>query len=803
MPIPSQTKGWVAMQPSSESRGTAQVMECGYASTRRAQCTVCAKPIALKALQLGVEVDDPDWGKVTRWSHPACTKLASVVDLQADLQGFDELDPADQETLRSLAKASAPRPKESVSIDRRAIPSLALDSQFSGDALESLKQLGVEIYTEGDLERGIIEQAQDQLAEKGRPQERAASAASTVSAASAATLASVASAEGGGSSSAAAKPAQNSASSGGAELELAPAVPSTQHEGARGSGSGSSSAGSGGVAPRAAAPKRKAPSPSTVDGGAAPAPAAAAAAAATAPAAPATAATVRAPKARRAHECDGDEALARVLSSQRSERVSVARQRVHKPWEGADSNSDGGAEEEGEGEEVKHEVARVVKERQRGGRLEYRVKWSMGDATWEPLEHVEGLEALAEYRARKAAAGGSEHRAGKAASVRPAGDAPRRGGAGSDDEEWHAEEEEYEDEDEVEEEEDDELEEELEDEELEELEEGELEEGELRQPRGGAAAGSSRGEASGGGRWGRGGGKRRRQGTAEVSPYGESDEELEDELLDDGLRMPGRLWKHLFTHQRTCIEWLWELHRQEAGGVVGDEMGLGKTLQVVGIWAALQHSGRAGPCIVVSPATVMRQWVRELRRWAPEIETQLLHNSTGASDPATRAKLVRDVVRTGEGGACAVLVTSYEAVRQHAGLLLQQRWQYVVLDEGHKIRNPDAAITQVCKRFNTGHRLILTGSPIQNKLTELWSLFDFVFPGKLGTLPTFHEQFGLPIAAGTYANASRFKVQAAYQCSLVLRSLIRPHLLRRLKADVDIELPDKTEQVRRPDEREA
>ena len=94
------------------------------------------------------------------------------------MRGFDQLDPADQETLRALAKASAPRAKEGVSIDRRAIPSLALDSQFSGDALESLKQLGVEVYTEGELERGIIQQAQDQLAQKGRPQERAASAAS-------------------------------------------------------------------------------------------------------------------------------------------------------------------------------------------------------------------------------------------------------------------------------------------------------------------------------------------------------------------------------------------------------------------------------------------------------------------------------------------------------------------------------------------------------------------------------------------------------------------------------------------------
>jgi DNA excision repair protein ERCC-6 len=134
-------------------------------------------------------------------------------------------------------------------------------------------------------------------------------------------------------------------------------------------------------------------------------------------------------------------------------------------------------------------------------------------------------------------------------------------------------------------------------------------------------------------------------------------------------------------------------------------------------------------------------------------------------------------------------------MRLNAALLLAQRWQYVVLDEGHKIRNPDAEVTLICKRFNTGHRVILTGAPIQNKLTELWSLFDFVYPGRLGTLPTFEEQFALPIASGAYANASAFRVQSAYQCSVVLRDLIRPYLLRRTKADVQLGLPDRSEQV--------
>lgn len=120
---------------------------------------------------------------------------------------------------------------------------------------------------------------------------------------------------------------------------------------------------------------------------------------------------------------------------------------------------------------------------------------------------------------------------------------------------------------------------------------------------------------------------------------------------------------------------------------------------------------------------------------------------------------------------------------------------FTVLDEGHKIRNPDAAITLACKKFNTPNRIILTGTPIQNNLKELWSLFDFCYPGKLGTLPVFLSQFAVPITLGGYSNASKFQVQTAYKCSCVLRDLIKPYLLRRLKKDVKHQLPEKKENV--------
>ena len=120
-----------------------------------------------------------------------------------------------------------------------------------------------------------------------------------------------------------------------------------------------------------------------------------------------------------------------------------------------------------------------------------------------------------------------------------------------------------------------------------------------------------------------------------------------------------------------------------------------------------------------------------------------------------------------------------------------------MLDEGQKIRNPDTEVTLQCKSIRTVHRLLLSGTPIQNNLQELWSLFDFVFPGRLGTLPAFLAEFAEPIKVGGYLNATPMQVQLAYRCALVLKDLINPYLLRRQKKDIaEIQrMPGKTEQV--------
>ncbi|EEC08769.1 DNA excision repair protein ERCC-6, putative, partial [Ixodes scapularis] len=250
-------------------------------------------------------------------------------------------------------------------------------------------------------------------------------------------------------------------------------------------------------------------------------------------------------------------------------------------------------------------------------------------------------------------------------------------------------------------------------------------------------------------------------------------------------------------YQQTGVRWLWELHRQNTGGIVGDEMGLGKTIQTIAFFAGLHHSNLRtlgdsfqglGPVVLICPTTVMHQWVREFHRWYPPVRVAILHDS--GSFAGSKETLVRQVNRDR-----GVLVTSYAGVSKLSPMLLRHEWHYVVLDEGHKIRNPDAQTTLACKQFRTTHRIILSGSPIQNNLRELWSLFDFVFPGKLGTLPVFMQEFAVPITQGGYSNAT--DVQTAYKCASVLRDTIKPYLLRRMKDDVqcNLQLPKKNEQV--------
>ena len=219
------------------------------------------------------------------------------------------------------------------------------------------------------------------------------------------------------------------------------------------------------------------------------------------------------------------------------------------------------------------------------------------------------------------------------------------------------------------------------------------------------------------------------------------------------------------------------------------------------------------PVIVVAPATVLRQWVNEFHRWWPPLRVSILHSSGSGmfsvrqegeiedheddwekktpsrSSPAVKG-IVDRVVKNGH-----VLVTTYAGLQTYADVLIPVEWGYAVLDEGHKIRNPNTAITIYCKELRTHNRVILSGTPMQNNLTELWSLFDFIYPMRLGTLVAFRNQFEIPIRLGGYANATNLQIMTAQKCAETLKDAISPYLLQRLKVEVAADLPKKSEQV--------
>lgn len=268
-------------------------------------------------------------------------------------------------------------------------------------------------------------------------------------------------------------------------------------------------------------------------------------------------------------------------------------------------------------------------------------------------------------------------------------------------------------------------------------------------------------------------------------------------LLNGAFRVPKCLWDELFGYQREGVEWMLQLWGNENGGVLGDEMGLGKTVQVVAFLAALQISGKMDePSLVIAPSTLLRQWIRELNTWWPPLRAILLHSSSASFN---ETKNVKSFVN-GFYPKTHVFITSYGTC-QSSGLqriLTSLKWNSVILDEGHKIRNPEAQITLICKQLQSLRRFVLSGTPIQNNLNELWSLFDFVHPNLLGSLPLFKAELALPINIGGYTNASLFQVQTSYKCACTLRDLIRPFLLRRLKRNVlmnNKSLPDKKEEI--------
>ncbi len=233
--------------------------------------------------------------------------------------------------------------------------------------------------------------------------------------------------------------------------------------------------------------------------------------------------------------------------------------------------------------------------------------------------------------------------------------------------------------------------------------------------------------------------------------------------------LPPTLQADLRDYQVEGFVWMSRLARWGAGACLADDMGLGKTVQAI---AVMLDRAAEGPCLVVAPTSVCPNWETEIARFAPTLHTHRL-SATG-----DRAALIAGL------GARDVLVCSYGLLHQAAELLAARPWQMLVLDEAQAIKNAETKRAQATQALQANFRLALTGTPVENYLDELWSLFNFVNAGVLGSREGFQKRFARPI--------ERDKDPHARQA---LRALIRPFLLRRTKAAVLSELPPRTEQT--------
>jgi non-specific serine/threonine protein kinase len=245
----------------------------------------------------------------------------------------------------------------------------------------------------------------------------------------------------------------------------------------------------------------------------------------------------------------------------------------------------------------------------------------------------------------------------------------------------------------------------------------------------------------------------------------------------NAVRVPARdgLKATLRPYQETGVQWLYLLSRLGLGACLADDMGLGKTMQVLALLLLLrQNRSLQGPSILVVPASLLANWISEIERFAPSLKTILAHPSAIATKELQSfdADRVKDI---------DLVITSYGSlVRVPA--LLNIPWQLAILDEAQAVKNPSAQQSRAVKRLNSRARVALTGTPVENRLGDLWSIFDFINPGLLGSAKEFTE-FTKRLAARTHNPYAP------------LRELVRPYILRRLKTDKTViaDLPEKTE----------
>jgi len=248
-------------------------------------------------------------------------------------------------------------------------------------------------------------------------------------------------------------------------------------------------------------------------------------------------------------------------------------------------------------------------------------------------------------------------------------------------------------------------------------------------------------------------------------------------------------------YQLEGYEWMSTLWENGINGILADEMGLGKTIQTVALFCHMYEMGVSGPFLVVAPLSTVPNWVNEFKRFAPKVPCILYHGNM-QERLLLRDKL-SDVTTCEEMDGkdmMNVVVTSYEIAMNDRAAFSSIMWRYIVVDEGHRLKNMNCRLIKELKQYHSANRLLLTGTPLQNNLSELWSLLNFLLPEIFDDLRVFQSWFDAKDLHEDKEELARVVAQEQQNSILTtLHQILTPFLLRRVKTDVDLQIPPKKE----------
>lgn len=247
----------------------------------------------------------------------------------------------------------------------------------------------------------------------------------------------------------------------------------------------------------------------------------------------------------------------------------------------------------------------------------------------------------------------------------------------------------------------------------------------------------------------------------------------------------------LTNYQLTGLQWLVSLYNNNLHGILADEMGLGKTIQTIALFQYLiDNKNNYGPFLVVVPLSTLSNWMLELKKWGPRIKVLVYKGP-----PANRKKIIVQALTSRKFN---VLLTTYEYIMKDKQQLSKIHWSYIVVDEGHRMKNSKSKFSQILGlQYTSDHRLLLTGTPLQNNLAELWALLNFLLPRIFHSVDDFEKWFNQPFNKMIGERQIALNEEETLLVINRLHQVLRPFLLRRVKKEVESELPDKVEWVLR------